>query len=107
MTAADRVRTSRSVQAAVVAAFFVHGVIVASWAAHIPQIKRHLHIGDGTLGIALLGQPIGSIGATLVAGYLVPRLGSRRFVQISLVGYCLSGPFIGLAGSVVGWSTSW
>lgn len=92
----------RWAQAGVVAVFFVHGLLFASWAAHIPRVKDHLGIDDGTLGLALLGAPVGSVGATLAAAYLVPRLGSRRLVQICLVGYCFSGPFVGLTGSVAG-----
>ncbi|WP_375499168.1 MFS transporter [uncultured Jatrophihabitans sp.] len=95
-------RAGRRAQSAVITVFFVHGLLFASWAAHIPHIKASLGLDDGSLGIALLGTPIGSVSAIAIAARLVPRLGSRRVVQISLVGYCLSGPLIGLSGSVVG-----
>ncbi len=90
----------RRAHVAVVAAFFVNGLLFASWAAHIPKVKAHLGIGDGTLGLALLGTPVGSVSAMLLCGYLLPRVGSRVVVRVSLAGYCLSGPLIGLAGSV-------
>jgi MFS family permease len=93
-------RPVRAAQLAVAATFFVHGLLFASWAAHIPHVKAHLGIGNATLGFALLGAPVGSVSAIAVAGYLVPRIGSRRVVQIALVGYCVAGPFVGLAGSV-------
>lgn len=80
--------------------FFVHGMLFASWAAHISQVKARLGIDDAALGVALLGVPIGSVSAIGLIAYLVPRLGSRRMVQLVLVGYCLSGPLVGLAGSV-------
>ncbi len=35
----------------------------------------------------------------VVAGRLLPKLGSRRVVRVALVGYCVSGPFIALTGS--------
>lgn len=105
MTAVEQVseqeRAGRRAQFAVIAVFFVHGLLFASWAAHIPHIKADLGLDNGTLGIALLGVPIGSVSAIAVAARLVPRLGSRRVVQISLVGYCLSGPLVGLSGSVL------
>jgi MFS family permease len=85
---------------AVTAVFFVHGFVFASWTAHIPHIKEHLGLGDGTLGLALLGAPVGSVGAMVLAAYLLPRLGSRRLVRIALVGYCATGPLVGLAGSL-------
>lgn len=93
-------RAGRRAHAAVVAAFFVNGLLFASWAAHIPKIKAELRIDDGTLGLALLGTPAGSVSAMLLCGYLLPRTGSRIVVQVSLAGYCVSGPFVGLAGSV-------
>lgn len=95
-SASPAVRWARS---AVVATFFVHGMLFASWTAHIPQIKTHLRLDDGTLGFALLGAPVGSVSAMVAAAALIPRFGSRRVVQVCLVGYCASGPFVGLAGS--------
>ncbi len=35
-----------------------------------------------------------------VAARLLPRFGSRRLVQASLLGYCIAGPLVGLAGSL-------
>ena len=85
----------------VIAVFFVHGMLFASWVAHIPQVKAHLGIGLGLLGVALLGAPIGSILAMSAAGYLVPRFGSRHVLRTGMVGYCLAGALLGLAGSLV------
>ena len=82
------------------AIFLVHGLLFASWAAHIPHVKARLDMSDGTLGLALLGTPVGSVLAMVLAARLLPRLGSRRMVQVSLAGYCLTGPLVGLAGSV-------
>jgi MFS family permease len=85
----------------VIAVFFVHGMLFASWVAHIPQVRAHLGIGLGMLGIALLGAPIGSILAMSAAGYLVPRLGSRRALRTGMVGYCLAGSLLGVAGNLI------
>ncbi|WP_375483079.1 MFS transporter [uncultured Jatrophihabitans sp.] len=95
-------RSGKRAQVAVVAVFFVHGLLFASWTAHIPHVKASLGLNDGSLGIALLGTPIGSVAAIGLAARLVPRLGSRRVVQVGLVGYCLSGPLVGVSGSLVG-----
>ena len=91
---------SRSPRVAVTAVFVAHGLLFASWTAHIPHIMRHLGLTDGTLGIALLGAPAGSVAAMLLASYLIPKLGSRRVVQLALVGYCGTGPLVGLTGSL-------
>jgi len=87
-------------RAATFAAFVSHGLLFASWTAHIPQVKSHLGLSDGTLGLALLGAPLGSVLAMLVVARALPRFGSQRTVQISLLGYCLAGPLVGIAGSL-------
>jgi len=84
----------------VIAVFFVHGFLFASWTAHIPELKQHLGLSDGGLGLALLGAPIGSVLAIGVAARLLPRVGSRKMVRLALLGYCVAGPFIGLTGSL-------
>jgi MFS family permease len=81
--------------------FVVHGLLFASWTAHIPHIKSALGLSDGTLGIALVGAPVGSVCAMAAAAYLLPRCGSRRVVQIALVGYCAAGPLVGLCGDLL------
>jgi sugar phosphate permease len=91
---------TRSQRAATVAAFVSHGLLFASWTAHIPQVKDHIGLTDGTLGLALLGAPIGSVAAMLIVARVLPVAGSKRMVQISLLGYCLAGPLVGLASSL-------
>lgn len=85
---------------AITTIFLVQALIFASWTAHIPHVKASLGLSDATLGTALLGAPIGSIVAMIVTGWLLPRLGSKRIVQIVLIGYCLTGVGVGLAGSL-------
>jgi len=76
-------------------------MLFASWVAHIPQVEAHLGIGLGLLGVALLGAPIGSILAMSAAGYLLPRLGSRRVLRTGMIGYCLAGALLGVAEDLV------
>ncbi len=86
---------------AVVAVFFAQGFLFASWTAHIPHVKAHLNLGNGSLGLVLLGAPVGSILAMFLASRLLQRLGSRTMVRLALVGYCLVGPLVGLGDSEV------
>jgi len=79
--------------------FFVNGVLFASWTAHIPHVKEYLRLSDGRLGFALLGAPVGSVLLTLVVARLLPRFGSKLIVQVTLVGYCVAGPLVGLVRS--------
>jgi MFS family permease len=91
---------NRSASRAVTAVFVAHGLLFASWTAHIPQVKGHLRLTDGTLGIALLGAPLGAVAAMILSARLLPRFGSRRVVQAALVGYCAAGPLVGLTGNL-------
>jgi hypothetical protein len=84
----------------VIGVFFVHGFIFASWTAHIPRAQQSLGLSNGRLGLALLGAPIGSVLAMVMAGRLLPKVGSPLLVRVALVGYCVSGPLVGLTGSL-------
>jgi MFS family permease len=85
---------------AVIAVFFVHGLVFASWTAHIPQVKARLGIGVGLLGVALLAAPIGAIVAMSASAHLVPLFGSRRVVRTTMIGYCLAGPLLGACNTL-------
>jgi len=80
--------------------FVVHGLLFASWTAHIPHVKQSLGLTDGTLGFVLLGAPVGSVAAMCLAAMLLPRFGSRRIVRVALCGYCAAGPLVGLTGTL-------
>lgn len=98
-TTTTRATTGRLPRVAVTATFGVHALLFASWTAHIPTVKADLGLSDATLGTALLGAPIGSVLATVLVGWLLPRLGSAAVVRCTLAGYALSGVTVGLADS--------
>ncbi|WP_024800216.1 MFS transporter [Nocardia sp. BMG51109] len=88
-------------QLSIAATFLAHALLFASWTAHIPQVKSQLALSDGDLGTALLGAPIGSVTAMVLSTRLLPRLGSRRMIRITVVGYAMGGVGVGLAGTAV------
>ncbi|MFC9974864.1 MFS transporter [Spirillospora sp. NPDC127200] len=67
----------RRARIAVTLAFLVHGLVGAAWVARIPQIKQGLGLSEGSLGVALLGAPVGVVAAVRFAGRCVERWGSR------------------------------
>ncbi|MBS1858875.1 MAG: MFS transporter [Acidobacteria bacterium] len=72
------------------AAFLVHGIVVSTWVSRIAGMKGALGLGDGTLGLCLLGAAIGSVTAIPICGALVTRLGSRRVALWTAVGFSLA-----------------
>jgi MFS family permease len=74
----------------IMACFLVHGLVVSTWVSRIASVKSALHLGDGALGLALLGTAIGSVAAIPVSGALVVRHGSRLIARCTAAGFCLS-----------------
>jgi MFS family permease len=73
----------RTARAAVLAVFFTNGVVIGTWVVRIPAIKERLGLGEGMLGVVLLGAAVGALVAMPVVGALVSRFGSRRIVGVS------------------------
>ncbi|MEJ7843601.1 MAG: MFS transporter [Rubrobacter sp.] len=65
---------------AVLAVFFLNGFALGSWFVRIPAVQNGLGIGEGLLGVALLGAAVGALLSMTVTGALISRLGSRRVV---------------------------
>lgn len=100
MPRSGKSRPAVAARIAVTVVFVIHGALFASWTAHIPHIKAALHITDTQLGLALLGAPVGSVSAMLVAGVTLTLLGSRLVVRVTIIGYGLAGILVGLARSL-------
>ena len=70
----------RASRFAVLTVFFVNGLAIGTWVVRIPAIKEKLGLGEGLLGVALLGAAAGALVAMPIVGALVSRFGSRRIV---------------------------
>lgn len=89
----------RRAKIGITAVFIAHAVLFSSWAAHIPHVKAALGLSDAALGTALFGAPLGSVVATLLSHWALPRWGSHRLVPVTAAGYALAGTTVGLARS--------
>lgn len=89
----------RRAKIGVTAVFIAHAVAFSSWAAHIPHVKAELGLSDAALGTALFGAPLGSVAATMLSHWALPRWGSHRLVPVTAAGYALAGTTVGLARS--------
>lgn len=79
--------TKKAYRVAVSAFFFIQGLVFASWASRIPDIKAALHLNDAALGGVLFAIPVGQMSAMALSGYLVSRFGSRRMLVIAAILY--------------------
>ncbi|MEV6805720.1 MFS transporter [Streptomyces sp. NPDC051132] len=70
--------------------FAVHGAVAGSFATRIPWIVSHLHISDGSLGIALLAPALGSLVAMPLSSRLVHRFGGRAALRTLLTAWCVA-----------------
>ncbi len=84
---------------AITVCFVVHGAVLASWTPRIPTVKAQLQLSDGTLGLVLLGLPVGALIAMPLTGALSSRIGSRPVTRLGLVLYCSAPVLIGSARS--------
>jgi hypothetical protein len=90
----------RAARRAVTAIFAVNGAVFANWVPRVPDIKRALGLGEGELGLALLGLAVGALIALPPSGLLAARLGSGRAVRLSLVAFAAALVLVGLASSL-------
>ncbi|MFA1539223.1 MFS transporter [Actinomadura monticuli] len=95
--ATEEIAAPGRARAAVTAAFTAHGLVAAAWVARIPQIKEHLGLGEGAMGVALLGAPVGVVAAVQLAGRAVARWGSRATTVAAGLAAALSLVPLGLA----------
>jgi len=79
--------------------YFIMGLIFASWASRIPDIKKALQLNDGELGQVLFAMPLGQLTMMAVSGYLVNRYGSRPVLITAMIMYGIMLTFIANADS--------
>jgi hypothetical protein len=70
---------SKHARLALSAIFFANGAGFATWATRIPDIQRHIGIGDGALGVALFCIAAGSLASMPV----VCALASSGSLQVT------------------------
>jgi fucose permease len=60
--------------------FALFGVLVGTWVSRIPTVKDTLGLDARTLGLALLGWPLGSLAASVTVPHFLRVFGSRPVV---------------------------
>jgi MFS family permease len=76
--------------------YFSMGLMFASWASRIPDIKTKLHLNDAVFGTILFAMPAAQFLMMTFSGKLVTRFGSRKIALFALPMYSLCLCNIGL-----------
>lgn len=76
-----------SARSAIGLCFFCAGLVFASWASRIPDIKLALGLNDAELGRLLMGLPCGQLVTLPVSAFLEGRFGSKQLVRPALIAY--------------------
>jgi len=81
--------------------YFGQGIVFASWASRIPDLKSMLTLSDAELGSILLALPLGQLVTMPISGRLTTRFGSRRMLTIATPLYAFALTVLALA--TTGW----
>ncbi len=87
MTAPPDLQQARRARVAVSAAFMAGGIVIGSWAPHIPLVKDRLGLGPGLLGTALLAMAVGAVVAMPTTGFLIARFGSAPVTRVAALAF--------------------
>ena len=69
--------------------FSVNSVFFGSWITRLPDIQERIGIGDGELGLALLGLPLGSVSVMPFVSYFIQKYGAGRVTIFIGVIFCI------------------
>ncbi len=69
--------------------FSINSVFFGSWITRLPDIQDRIGIGEGELGLALLGVPLGSVSVMPFISYFIQKYGAGRVtIFISFI-FCI------------------
>lgn len=66
------------------AVFFLHAFAGGGLFPRTPDIQAELGLDKATLGLALMGQPVGTLLSILTASYLIERRGTKPLLAAGL-----------------------
>lgn len=80
--------------------FFINGLGIGLWAAHIPVIVGRFGLGDDVMGLVLLSFGLGAMAAMPLSGWACSRRGSRSVTKVMAFGFALAMPLPLLASNL-------
>lgn len=86
---------------AVALVFSLVSLFVGSWFARIPEVQGALGLSEATLGVVLLGMPLGTLVVMPLTGWLVARWGAGPVSFVTALGQGVPFVFLSVVGSGV------
>jgi MFS family permease len=86
----------KRIRIAVIFFYFSMGIMFASWASRIPEIKSKLHLNDALFGTILFAMPAAQFLMMTFSGKLVTRFGGRKMAVLAIPAYSICLVNIGL-----------
>ena len=103
MTSEEPVYSRQRIRYAVLSLFLAQGLCFASWASRLPDIKKDFKVESYLhYGLLMFLLPIGKFVAIPIVGFLLPRIGSKKTVLISIIGYALSLFVVSIVPGITG-----
>lgn len=85
MTPADPAAVARRAAVATCTVFAANGLLYASWATRIPDVRDRLGVGPAVLGLALLSMAAGSLVSMPLTGWACRRWSSRTVTTVCVL----------------------
>lgn len=98
LTPASAFREPRA--ATMLMVFATHGLVVGSLFSRIAELQTAIGLGEGELGLALIGLPAGVLAASLLISRLIEQVGTRRVLLGALPGFGVALVLTSLAFSL-------
>ena len=96
--------TTRSITGwrnAVLIAFALGGITLATWGPRLPSMRSDLGLDDAGLGLILAGVTVGSVGGLITSSPLLAMLGARRGIGGMLFLIAVGIALIGVSGGML------
>jgi predicted MFS family arabinose efflux permease len=101
MTRSAQVPTLRHGRMAVFALFATFGIVLSTWAVHLPALKQSVGMSNAMIGTVLLILGIGSLAGMQLSGVAIDRWGAERIALIACVALAVS-IMVPLAATTIG-----
>lgn len=86
---------------AVALVFALVSLFVGSWFARIPEVQSALGLSEATLGLVLLGMPLGTLIVMPLTGWLVAEWGAGPVTFVAALGQGVPFLFLPVVGSAL------